>query len=105
MGLAMRKLVASAEQFFIDLLCIVLLALPNVICNGSQGLIVRIEAKTEHISHLPTKLRADLHCRQDWHMFSSTQVLNAGNRINAVVIGDRNHAKAFFCQVVEQVLR
>src|SRR5579883_1408655 len=88
--LAMRKLIASAKEFCIDLLGIVFLSLSDIIGNGSQCLALRIEAEAENVGHLPVKLGADLYCGQDKYLFLIAQVLNVGNRINAVMIGDRD---------------
>src|SRR5579885_3797300 len=94
-----RKLVASAEQFVIHLLCIILLAKPHAIGNGSERLIMRIEAKAEDIGHLVMKLRADLHGCENWHLFLRSQLQDTGNRIDTVVISNRNQAKASFGQI------
>src|SRR6266566_5444647 len=87
--LLMWECIDLAEQSVIDLVGVLQLTTHDLVSHVFEVAVLRVKAVTKHMAHFafPFPLCAHLHACKYWQVLLCSQLLNAGNGINTVVVG------------------
>jgi len=69
----------------------------------SLVVVFRVKAVAKHVAHLAVPLGTHFYTREYRQVLLSGQLLNTGNRIDTVMVGDSHQVEAFGNQVVDEL--